>query len=117
MKKVVVITGASSGFGKEVAKQLLAKSIYKLILSGKNEKGFDEFKNSPDVTIVLGDLTKKTTIDLLEHAVNEQNRIDILINNAGITHINPFIQNTEEKLDALLAIDLKAPILLAHRLY
>jgi short-subunit dehydrogenase len=117
MKKVVVITGASSGFGKEVAKLMLAKGTYNLILNGKNEKGFEEFKNSEDVTIVLGDLTQKITLDLIDHAVKEQSRIDILINNAGITHIHPFTQNTEEKLNDILAIDLKAPMLLTHRLY
>jgi short-subunit dehydrogenase len=117
MKKVVVITGASSGFGKEVAKMLLLKGNYYLILSGRNEKGFAEFKNSSDVTIIIGDLTKKITIDLIEHAVREQQRIDILINNAGITFINPFIENTEEKIDELLAINLKAPMLLTQRLF
>src|SRR5258708_7461518 len=117
MKKVVVITGASSGFGKEVAKMLLKKGSYYLILTGRNEKGFAEFKNSPDVTIIVGDLTKKTTVDLIEHAVKEQNRIDILINNAGITFINPFTQNSREKIDELLEINLKAPMVLTQRLY
>ena len=112
MKKVVVITGASSGFGKEVAKMLLQKGCYYLILTGRNEKGFAEFKSSPDVTIIVGDLTKKTTIDLIEHAVKEQNHIDILINNAGITFINPFMQNSKEKIDELLEINLKAPMVL-----
>jgi short-subunit dehydrogenase len=117
MKQVVVITGASSGFGKEVAKLLLAKGTYHLILSGQNTQGFEAFKNSLDVTIVIGDLTKKSTIDLLENAVKDQGQIDILINNAGITFINPLTDNTEEKIDNLLAINLKAPMLLTQRFY
>src|SRR5260221_14340424 len=102
MKKVVVITGASSGLGKEIAKLLLHKGEFNLIITGRNEKGFEEFKNSSDVTIVVGDITKKTTLDLIEHAVHELKRIDILINNAGITYINPFLENTQEHLDELL---------------
>jgi short-subunit dehydrogenase len=117
MKKVVVITGASSGFGKEVAKLLLQKGNYYLILTGRNEKGFEEFKNSLDVTIIVGDITKKTTIDLIEHTVKDQKRIDILINNAGITFINPFTQNSEQKIDNLLAVNLKAPMILTQRFY
>lgn len=117
MKKVVIITGASSGFGNEVASILLQKGGYYLILTGRNEKGFAEFKSSPDVTIIVGDLTKKTTIDLIEHAVKEQSRIDILINNAGITFINPFTENTQEKIDDLFEINLKAPMVLTQRLY
>jgi short-subunit dehydrogenase len=117
MQQVVVLTGASSGLGKEIAKLLLQKENYKLILSGRNAKGFEEFKNSHDVTIVIGDLTKHTTIDLLEQAVKEEGRIDILINNAGVTYVNSFMENTETNLDELLAIDLKAPIMVTHRLY
>lgn len=117
MKKIVVITGASSGFGKELAKLLLQKGIYELILTGRNDKGLEEFKDSSDVTLVLGDLTQKSTLELIEHEVKEQQRIDVLVNNAGITHINPFTENTEENLDDILAIDLKAPMLLTHRLY
>jgi len=117
MKKVVVITGASSGFGKELAKLLLQKGTYQLILTGRNESGFAEFKNADDVTLIVGDLTKKQTLDLIEHTVKEQKRIDILINNAGITFINPFTENSEQKIDDLLAINLKAPMLLTQRLY
>jgi len=117
MKQVVVLTGASSGLGKEIAKQLLLKGKYQLILTGREEKGFAEFKKSPDVTIVLGDLTKKTTIDLLKKEVKKHGRIDILINNAGIIYINPFNENTEQKIDDLLAVDLKTPMLLTQRLY
>jgi len=117
MKKVVVLTGASSGFGKEIAKLLLKKGNYYLILTGRNEKGFADFTDSSDVTLVLGDITKKTTIDMIENAVLEQGRIDILINNAGIIMIQPFMQNTEMQLDEIFAINLKAPMLLTHRLY
>lgn len=117
MKKVVVITGASSGFGKEIAKLLLQKETYHLILTGRNEEGFTDFKNSENVTIIVGDITKKQTLDVIEHAVNELKRIDILINNAGITFINPFLENNEQKIDDLLAVNLKAPMLLTQRLY
>src|SRR5437868_7275685 len=99
MKKVAVITGASSGLGKEIAKLLLEKNTYHVILTRRNKEGFDEFTSSSDVTIVVGDLTQKSTIDLIENAVQEQKRIDILINNAGITFINPITQNSEQKID------------------
>jgi len=117
MKKVVVITGASSGLGKEIAKLLLQKGDYQLILTGRNEKGFAEFQNNPDITLSIGDITDSKTLDTIEIQVKQLKRIDILINNAGIIYIQPFMENTEKQLDDLLAIDLKAPILLTQRLF
>lgn len=117
MKKVVVITGASSGLGKEIARLLSQKENYHLILTGRNEKGFGEFQNESNVTLILGDITKRETLDAIEQAVKEQGNVDILINNAGITSIKPFETNTEEELELLYATDLKAPMLLTQRLY
>lgn len=116
MKKIVLITGASNGLGKEIAKLLIIRDYY-LILTGKNEKDLEEFMKYDDVTIVPGDLTKKTTRDLLDQAVKEQKRLDILINNAGITFVQPFLHNTEEQLEAIMEINLKAPMLLTRQLY
>lgn len=117
MKKVVVITGASSGLGKETAKQLLQTGNYTVVLTGRNEKGFAEFKNDSNAYIIIGDITKKQTLDAIEKAVKKFKHLDILINNAGIISINPFVENTPEKLDELFAIDLKAPMLLTQQLY
>jgi short-subunit dehydrogenase len=118
MRKVVVITGASSGLGKEVAKIYQKKEDYKLILCGRNEKGLAEFKNLPDIELILGDITKEETLEAIEKKVKENaNRVDILINNAGLIYIKPFETNTTEELDSLLNTDLKAPMLLTQRLY
>lgn len=117
MKKVVVITGASSGLGKEIARLLLQKNTYTLILCGRNEKGFEEFKTNENAIIVLGDITKKETLDAIENEVKKLKRVDLLINNAGVIYIKPLTEITEEELNELIAIDLKAPILLTQKLY
>lgn len=117
MNKVVVITGASSGLGKELARLYLKKD-YILVLSGRNKKGFEEFRNNQRVEIVIGDLRIQETIDILTNIVKEKyKRIDILINNAGIIFINPFEQTREEQLDELLSIHIKVPMLLTKNLY
>lgn len=116
MQKVVLVTGASSGIGKEIAKLFLAKG-YALILSGRNEKGLEEFKNNANVHIVLGDITDTSVRESLVQKVKEQGRLDILINNAGISSIQPFEENTEEELNQLLQTNLKVPILLTQKLY
>jgi len=117
MKKVIFITGASSGIGKEIAKLFLQKE-YSLILSGRNVQGFDYVKDNPNVDVIIGDITnrkiRKEITDLIE---KKYKRLDILINNAGITVIQPFEENTEEQLNAIYETNLKTPILLTRDLY
>jgi len=117
MKKVAVITGASSGIGREVAKLFLEKG-YSLVLSGRSEQGFDFAKGKEGVDIVLGDITKGDTRKKIQDLItNKYKQLDILINNAGITFIQPFEENTEEQLDTIFSTNLKAPMLLTQDLY
>ncbi len=117
MKKVALVTGASSGIGKEISKLFLSKG-YSLILSGRNEKGFDYVKNIENVDIVIGDITNAETRKKIKELItNKYKSLDILINNAGITFIQPFEDNTEEQLELIYSTNLKAPILLTHDLY
>src|SRR3954471_17316602 len=58
MKKVVVITGASSGLGKEIARLFIVKKEYYLVLTGRNKNGLDEFRDNPNVSIITGDITR-----------------------------------------------------------
>jgi NADP-dependent 3-hydroxy acid dehydrogenase YdfG len=116
-KKAVLITGASSGIGKEIAKIFLQKN-YSLVLSGRNEKGFDYARGKANVDVVLGDITKNEIRKKIQDVIiNKYKRLDILINNAGITFIQPFEENTEKQLNAIFETNLKAPMLLTHDLY
>lgn len=119
MRKNVLITGASSGLGKEIANIYLHKGNYNLILNGKNTKSFDIFKNEKNVSIIIGDLTNNKTLDAIENEIRVffMGHVDILINNAGIIYIKPFEEITSIELDNLLNIDLKAHILLTQRIY
>lgn len=87
--KVIWITGASSGIGEELAIQL-ANLGAKLILSARNENNLELVKeklvnNSIHYVLPL-DLEKSDNFDLLAQSViNQFGRIDILINNGGIS--------------------------------
>ena len=117
MGKVAVVTGGSSGIGKEVVKLYLQKG-YSVIVSGQTEAKLKEFQGNENVDIVVGDLTKDETQNKIKELVETKHkRLDVLVNNAGIIYLQPFLENTKEQLDKIVEINLKTPMLLTQKLY
>lgn len=91
--KVVLITGASSGFGKLIV-ELLSKNQIKVIatmrdLRGKNSQVAKELSNlSKNITIEELDVSSTKSIEkAVNNTINKFNKIDVLINNAGIMNV------------------------------
>lgn len=84
--KVVVITGASSGIGRALG-ELALKRGAKLAVCGRNEKNLtDAFGNNANILCVKADVSKEADCEAFIAAVlNKWGRIDVLINNAGIS--------------------------------
>ncbi len=100
--KVVWITGASSGIGLEMARQLSARGS-KLILSARRldvlEKIKSELKNPVDVLILPLDLTKPEGFeDAISQAFSRFGKIDLLFNNAGISQ-RSYVIDTDISVD------------------
>lgn len=87
-KKVVVITGASSGIGKALAEKF-AKEGHDLVLAARRVERLEELReklNNVEVLPVKTDVTKEEDCKaLINSAVEKFGKIDILINNAGIS--------------------------------
>ncbi len=82
MKKVVLITGASSGIGKETAKLLLKKghTVYGSARRTEKMKDIEQL----GVKLLAMDVTKDITIvEGIETIIKHEGRIDIIVNNAG----------------------------------
>jgi NAD(P)-dependent dehydrogenase (short-subunit alcohol dehydrogenase family) len=90
MSKIILVTGANRGIGLEICRQL-ARQDHKVILTSRDEK-----KGSSAAASLSGDVifhplnvTKKESIDELYHFIkNSFDRLDVLINNAGIVRKN-----------------------------
>ncbi len=86
--KVVVITGASSGIGKALAEEYASKG-FNLVLAARRLEKLKELENkltNVEVFSVKADVTIETDCkNLIDSAVNKFGKIDILINNAGIS--------------------------------
>lgn len=82
MKKVVLITGASAGMGKETAK-LLAQKDYIVYGAARRLEKMKDLESAGIHTIRMDVTDDKSMIDAVNKIVSEQGNIDILINNAG----------------------------------
>lgn len=84
-EKVWFVTGASKGFGLEIAKAALANGDKIVATVRKNPEAFAKtFKESGDVLIVQLDVTKEQEVKTgVDKAINTFGRIDVLVNNAG----------------------------------
>lgn len=104
----ILVTGASRGIGKTIAKSL--QSYGNVYVTARNEEKLKEFGNE---MYFVCDLSKEEDLLKLGDFIQEK-KIDILVNNAGeYTYCG--IENTEiSKLNEMLSINLKAPIYLMH---
>jgi len=99
--KVVWITGASSGMGEAIAKYLIQNTQAKVVLSARNEEKLNDIAsccNNKDRVFVLPfDLSKNFDANLLtEKVIQKFNRIDILINNGGVSQRLKALDTSEE---------------------
>lgn len=114
-RRLALVTGASSGIGWAFAQQLADRG-HDLIVVGRRQDRLEELARSlPQVTVraVVADLA---TDEGRERVVRlcEQEPLDLLVNNAGVSHYMPFTQLPAEKAAELLQVKVLTPTLLAH---
>ena len=103
-----LITGASGGIGKEIAKVLIEHNA-EVCISGRNIEELNALKESlgKKCFIVACDLSKKEEIvELVKKSDDLLGHIDILINNAGITKDNIFLRMSENEWEDVLSVNL-----------
>ncbi len=106
--KKALITGASGGIGKEIAKTLDGYGA-EICISGRNTEELDLLNDTIDqeCKIITCDLTKDQDIkNLVEGAQESLGQIDILVNNAGITKDNIFLRMSDEEWNQVLQVNL-----------
>jgi len=107
--KVVLITGASSGFGRETA-HLFAQEGCKVALAARRlsrlQKLADQIQNMGGEAIVIPvDVTKRAEIDLMvRNIIDIYGRIDILFNNAGFGSID-FLEALDPERDICTQVE------------
>lgn len=119
-KRVAVITGSSRGIGKAIAKEF-AKNNYSVLLNARDEKELietvqeikNEISDPSQVSYLTGDISEeKICISLIEEAINKFGRINVLVNNAGISGPSQKTNNiTSKDWDYVLGVNLRGTFL------
>lgn len=114
MNKIIIVTGASRGIGREIAKEL-AKKEYTIIANyNKSEEQIIELKkeleeNKINIDIFKADVSKREEAQsLVEYTINKYRKIDVLINNAGISQFKEFTQITDEDWEKMIKTNLNS---------
>ena len=117
--RVVVVTGGTSGIGREFAVRLQAEGA-KVIACARHEVALRELQTRyPQIEAIRCDVTVSLDVLALEAAIQDRyGRIDVLINNAGIMEQVDLLDQSvsDERIAREIAVNLTGPILLTRRL-
>ena len=107
MSKVWFITGCSTGFGRNLAKEVLLKGYKAVVTSRKKEDVEDITTSYPDTALALQlDVTKADEIEAsVAEAVARFGSIDVLVNNAGIGYFGAIEESDEAEVRRMFDIN------------
>lgn len=116
-----LVTGGSRGIGLGIAERLLTDG-YRVVINGLRNRDavsgtLEELSLLGDITYVAADVgTVEGRGYLAAETLTAVGRLDVLVNNAGITSPGrkDILEATEEDLDIVLAVNLKGPLLLTQ---
>jgi len=119
--RVAIVTGAARGLGREYALLLASRGAKVLVndygggMDGKNATSgpalavVEEIRKAGGTAAANADsvATPEGGVSIVDHALKEWDRVDIVINNAGITLCNNFVVNSDEDIDLMHAVHLR----------
>lgn len=106
----VLVTGAGKGIGRAVVAKLAGEGAEVIALS-RTQSDLDSLKAEFGCRTILCDLADPAATR--KAAISAQ-PVDLLVNNAGTTKLESFLEATEETFDWLMNVNAKAPMILAQ---
>lgn len=114
MNKVIIVTGGSRGIGANIVKSL-AKDCDKVILNYNKSEEFAKQiqkeleKENIKIDIFKADVSKKADVlAMIEYVIEKYNRVDVLINNAGISQEKLFTDISDEEWKRIMDVNLNS---------
>ena len=111
-KKVAIVTGGGSGIGKAIVQSLAESGALVYIIDVKEDKARETMevlqKQKMKVEFLQCDVSKQSQVaETVRQIFSNEGRIDILINNAGVSHIGTAEDTNEEDFDRIYQINIK----------
>jgi 3-hydroxybutyrate dehydrogenase len=114
-EKVALVTGAASGIGLAIARDLARKGVRVVLADVDGAAGQAAAAELPGSRFLRADLSDATASGRLVAAtLAAEGHLDILVNNAGIQHVAPITEFPEAKWRQIIEIMLTAPFLLTQ---
>ncbi len=112
--KVTVITGGAQGIGEACARRFAREGAHVVLADVDDARG-QALANALGALYVHCDVGDSAQVNaLVQRAVAQHGRIDVLVNNAGIFKAAPFLDVTEDDFDAVIRVNLKGAFLVAQ---
>jgi 3-oxoacyl-[acyl-carrier protein] reductase len=117
MAKTAIVTGASRGIGRSIAKRLATDGFSVVVNYAGNTKEAEETVNEIKSTggnaaAVAGDISQPIDVgELFEKSAQAFGPIQVVVNNAGIMPLSPIVKGDVETFDKVIAINLRGAFL------
>lgn len=105
---IIIVTGASRGIGREIAKNLaLSNNIVIANYNKSEEQAYSLKRESENIDIYKADVSKREEVKkMIEYVLNKYGKIDVLINNAGISKNKLFTDITDDEWQKIINTNL-----------
>ncbi len=113
--KTAIVTGAGSGFGAGIARKFSAEGA-NVIVADINAAAARKISDEISATACTVDVANTTSVqEMIETALTVSGQIDIIVNNAGVTHLPaPMETISEDDFDRVFAINCKSVYLISQ---
>lgn len=118
-RQVAAVTGATSGIGEGFARQLAARG-YDLILHGRRQDKLErlarelESRHGCAVEILIAELADDEGMRSVEERLRREDRLAMLVNNAGGTHLKPFVELEWNTIEEMIRVHVVALTRFTH---
>src|SRR5437763_16209101 len=119
-QKVAIVTGSDSGIGRGIAIQFAQEGATVVVNYAHAQDKAEEVrqiieKNNGKAIVIQADVSQyQQCMGLIQQTVEHFDRLDIMVNNAGMEIHSPFVDVTEEMWDKVVSIDLKGAFFCAQ---